>query len=110
MDKEYAVKITDYALEQLQEIQQYISLSLQAPNTAAKWRDSMKKELASLSYFPNRIMLTEEEPWHSEGIHKMVVGKYLVYFWIDESVLTVWITAVVFGSRDQRKQLLEMPL
>lgn len=69
----------------------------------------MKKEMASLSYLPNRVMLTEEEPWHSEGIHKMVVGNYLIYFWIDEAAFTVWITAVVYGSRDQRRQLLDMP-
>lgn len=109
MEREYAVKVTDYALEQMQEIQRYISVSLQAPKTAAGWRDNMRKELASLSYLPNRVMFTEEEPWHSEGVHKMVVGKYLVYFWIDESALTVWITAVVYGSQDQRWQLMEMP-
>lgn len=53
-------------------------------------------------------MLTEEEPWHSEGIHKMVVGKYLVYFWINDTTGEVWITAVVYDSRDQRQQLAEM--
>ena len=54
-------------------------------------------------------MLTEEEPWHSYCIHKLVVGNYLIYFWIDEAAFTVWITAVVYGSRDQRRQLLDMP-
>ena len=67
-----------------------------------------EKELASLSYLPNHVMLMEEEPWHSEGVHKMAVGKYLVYFWIDESAFTVWIIAVVYGSRNQRQQLSEM--
>ena len=110
MDKEYTVKVTDHALEQLQEIQQYIAFSLQAPVTAEKWRIRMKKEMASLSFFPNRVMLVEEEPWHRRGIHKMAIGNYLVYFWIDESALTVWITAVVYGSRDQRKQLDDMPM
>ena len=39
----------------------------------------------------------------------MLVGKHLVYFWIDEAALTVWIIAVIYGSRDQRRQLSEMP-
>lgn len=108
MEKEYKVKITNYAMEQMQEIQRYITVSLQAPDTAVKWRANMKKEMVSLRYFPNRIMLTEEEPWHSEGIHKMVVGKYLVYFWINDTTDEVWITAVVYGSRDQQQQLAEM--
>ena len=110
MEKEYKVRMTDYALEQMDEVQQYIAISLAAPDTASRWREHMKKELASLSQFPNRVPLTEEEPWHSEGVHKMVVGKHLAYFWIDENSFTVWITAVVYGSRDQRRQLSEMPL
>ncbi len=108
MEKAYEVRITDYALKQMQEIQRYITFSLQAPDTAVKWLTNMKKEIASLRYLPNRIMLTEEEPWHSEGIHKMVVGKHLVYFWVNEMSREVWITAVVYGRRDQRHQLTEM--
>ena len=108
MEKTYQVRITDYALEQMQEIQKYIAFTLRSPHTAEKWRTKMQKELASLSRFPSQIPLTEEEPWHSEGIHKMVVGKYLVYFWINEITREVWITAVVYGSRNQRQQLSEM--
>lgn len=104
----YRIRITDYALEQMQEIQKYIAVNLRAPDTAVKWRAKMQKELASLSRFPAQIPLTEEEPWHSEGIHKMVVGMYLVYFWINETACEVWITAVVYGSRNQRQQLSEM--
>lgn len=109
MEKTYTVRMTDYALEQMQEIQQYISVSLAAPDTASKWREHMKKELASLSLFPNRVPLTEEEPWHNQGVHKMVIGKYLAYFWVDEKTLTVWITAIVYGRRDQRQQLSQVP-
>ena len=108
MEKIYRIRITDYALERMQEIQKYIAVTLRAPDTAAKWRKNMQKELVSLSRFPAQIPLTEEEPWHSEGIHKMLVGKYLVYFWIKEVSCEVWITAVVYGSRNQRQQLSEM--
>lgn len=110
MEKEYSVRITDYALEQLQEIQRYIAFSLQAPDTAARWREKLKKELGTLSCFPNRVPLTKEEPWHSEGIHKMIIGNYLAYFWISEEDREVWVTSVVYGRRDQKRQLTEMPL
>ena len=88
MEKEYTVRMTDYALEQMQEIQRYITFSLAAPDTASKWRERMKREMASLSRFPKRVPLTEEEPWHSEGVHKMVIGKHLVYF-LDDDILNV---------------------
>ncbi len=57
---------------------------------------------------PARIPLTAEEPWHSQGIHKMVVKNFLVYFWIDDKNLCVWVTAVIYGRRNQRQQLEKM--
>ena len=104
------VRITPYALRQMQEIVQYISVIRQSPDNAARWLDTIKKEIASLSYMPARIPLTEEEPWRSQGIHKMVVKNFLVYFWIDTDSSRVWITAVVYGRRDQREQLERMEM
>lgn len=104
----YEVKITTYALRQMQEIVRYISTTLQSPENAARWLDTMKNELASLSSMPARIPLTEEEPWHSQGIHKMAVKNFLLYFRIDTDNLCVWITAVVYGRRDQQRQLEQM--
>ena len=107
---EYDVKITPYALRQMQEIVSYISAILQSPENATHWLDTMKKEIISLSSMPARIPLTDEEPWHSQGIHKMVVNNFLVYFWIDTDSLRVWITAVIYGRRNQREQLEQMKL
>ena len=106
----YAVKITPYALQQMQEIVRYISATLQSPENATRWLDTIKAELASLSSMPVRIPLTEEEPWHSQGVHKMVVKNILVYFWIDADNLRVWVTAVVYGRRNQRRQLEQMEM
>lgn len=107
---EYKVKITPYALRQMQEIVRYISSTLQSQENAARWLDTIEKEIASLSSMPARISLTEEEPWHSQGIHKTVVKNFLVYFWIDTDNFLVWITAVVYGRRNQRQQLEQMEL
>lgn len=104
----YEVKVTPYALRQMGEITQYISAALQSPENAKAWLERMKKELASLTSMPERIPLTEEEPWHSEGVHKMVVKNHLVYFWVDTVHLQVWITAVVYGRQSQREQLERM--
>ena len=106
----YEVKITPYALHQMQEIVHYISAALQSPENAERWLNTIKGELSSLSSMPARIPLTAEEPWHSQGIHKMVVKNYLVYFWIDDDNSCVWVTAVVYGRRDQRQQLEQMEL
>ena len=108
MDNIYEVRISKQAERQLKEIFQYILYTLQAPGTAEKMLDLLEREILSLSSFPNRIPLTQDEPWHSQGIHKMVVKNYLVYFWVDENAQTVHIIAVVYGRRDQKQLLAHM--
>lgn len=46
---------------------------------------------------------------HPEGVHKMLVSNFLVYYWVDEEQRIVWITAVVYGRRDQVQELRKMP-
>lgn len=106
---DYKVKLTDHAVAQLQEAVIYISKVLQASTVAKHWAARIKKELASLSTMPARYPLTEEEPWHTEGVHKMSVENFLVYYWIVEEKKIVWITAIVYARRDQLRVLREMP-
>lgn len=108
--EEYTVKITPQAQKQLEEITHYIAFTLQAPEAALDLLEKLEHEIASLSNFPSRIARTEEEPWHSLGIRKMPVKNYLVYLWIDEETRSVQVTAVVYGRRDQRRQLSQMDL
>ena len=105
MPEKYTVKITSQAQEQLREIVSYIQFTLQSPGTALKMLDTPEEEIASLDQFPNRVPLTEEEPWHSQGIHKLSVKNYLVYFWINEDAKTVQVIGVIYGRRDQRYEL-----
>ena len=105
----YHVKLTDYATGQLLEAVRYISRVLQAPDVALRWADRLEAEMAALSSMPARYPLTPEEPWHSEGIRRMPVDNFLVYYWINEELKTVWVTAVIYGRRDQMEQLRRMP-
>ena len=103
--EQYEVKITEPAQRQLQEIVRYIAEDLQEKRTAVRMLDTLEKKILSLSTLPNRVALTEEEPWHNAGIRNMPVKNYLVYFWVNEERRQVQITAVVYGRRDQRTAL-----
>ena len=110
MAERYTVKITRPAERQMMEIVDYISNSLQNPIAASRLMDELERQISSLSRMPHQVMLTEEEPWHSIGIHRMTVREYLVYFWIDEPEKKVQVTAVVYGRRNQREQLANMEM
>lgn len=109
-DKTYIVHITTQAEEQLRGIVTYISTGLNAPKAARRLLEEMERSILSLSRFPQRVALTEEEPWKQSGIHKMPVKNFLIYYWIDEQSSKVYVTAVICGRRDQLKQLSQMEM
>ena len=110
MDKRYSIHLTRHAEASLREIARYIAYDLMEPNTAIRLIKSIRDEIASLAQMPNRIMLTPEEPWHSQGIHRMLVKNYFVYFWINEETLRVQVTDVIYARSDQASRLNEMPM
>ena len=67
--------------------------------------DTLENVISSLDMLPNRVPLTEEEPWHSQGIHKLSVKNYLVYFWVNEETKTVHVIGIIYARRDQRHAL-----
>ena len=106
----YTVIATPQATNQLLDYARYIKYTLCAPMAAAAFLDTMESKMLSLEQFPNRIPLTSEEPWHTYGVHKMVVDKYLIYFWIDEEDTKVHVVAFSRANRDQRQILEEIRL
>lgn len=110
MIKTYQVQITKYAQRQIKDIARYVKVKLKNPDAATKLVDDLKTTILSLENMPHRIPLTDEEPWRSEGIHKMSVKNYLVYFWINEIKNMVYITAVIYSQREQKRQLSKMKM
>lgn len=106
----YSINITQFAENQLRDIKNYIVNELHAPEHANHFLDLLENEINTLSQLPQRIALVDEEPWHSEGIHKMVIKNFILYFWIDEVKMIVQVIAVVYKKRNQVKQLLKMNL
>ena len=110
MDKTYTVKITTQAEEQIQEIISYIAHELKSPDTALHFLDVLEDSFTSLTHFPQRATLIDEEPWHTKGIHRLPVKNFLVYFWIDEDNMNVQVTAVIYDKRDQLYHLSKMDI
>ncbi len=110
MNKIYNVKITSQAEEQIQEIIHYIAHERKAPETALHLLNILEDAFTSLAHFPQRAALINEEPWRTNGIHRLPVKNFLVYFWIDENNIKVQITAVIYRKRDQLLQLSQMDM
>ena len=107
---DYIINITSQAEEQIQEIANYISHELKAPESALHLLDTLEDSFTSLANFPQRIALVDGEPWRTHGLHHFPVKNFIVYFWIDEANKIVQITAVIYSKRDQLQQLSQMDL
>ncbi len=105
MNNEYEVKVTRQALEQMREIVHYISYDLMAPEAASNLLNELESAIKKLAIFPKRHSLIQEEPWKNEGIRKIIVNNFLVYFWVDDECSKVQVTAVIYNKRDQINQL-----
>ena len=105
---DYQVTLTPQAMEQIRQTALYIAHTLQEAETAKRWADLLYKEIAGLCFMPSRYPMIEEEPWRSKGIHKMSVKNHLGYYWVNEEAKRVYVTAVIYGRRDQLAALADI--
>ena len=110
MPQSYEVRVTKQAQEQMSEIFDYICEELFARDAAIVLLNKMEKQILALEESPKRYPLVDKDPFRTEGIRKVIVNKFLVYFWIDEVNRVVQVTAVIYEKRDQVKQLKKMKL
>ena len=85
-------------------------MNLSPPLSADRFIDKIEGEISKLDTNPDRIVLVEKEPWRSRGLHKYVIGNYIVYFIIVEHDKIVRVMAVVPYKMDQEKQLKKIDL
>ena len=95
---EYEVRVTRQALKQMKEIVHYISNALMALDAADNLLDKMKAEITKLSS-SEKYALIDEEPWRTEGVRKIVVKNFLIYYWVDDENNRVQVTAVIYSRR-----------
>ena len=104
--KQYQVKITDAALEDMENIYNYIAKQLLEPEYAAGQYDRIANAILKLETFPEGYRLLEPEPWHSMEMRRMNVDNYSVFYVIREGA--VFVTDVLYSASDIENRLCGM--
>ena len=104
----YTVKVTKQAYGQMRDIVLYVTDELLAPDAAKNLLAEFEKAINELAEMPQRHSLVDEELWRSEGVRKIVVKNFLIYFWVDEENMRVQVTAVIYQKRNQLARLAKM--
>lgn len=87
-----------------------LTYDLQAPQAARHLILELKKQVVSLGYMPKRNPLVSEKKWSDQGVRKIIVNNFIMYYWIDEKQHIVYITAIVYEKRNQLKELGKMKM
>ncbi len=99
----YTVQITDEALEDMQQLYNYITHVLLAPENAIGQYNRIADEILKLDVFPERFRIMDSEPEHSRGIRRMLVDNYSVFYVIKDD--RVIVTDVLYSASDIEKRL-----
>lgn len=105
---EYKVIVTSHALHSMAKIRDYIASELSNPTAAVYHLRLFQRKIKKLSSMPGRYKPIDEQPWHDEGVRRMKVKNYFIYYWISEDDHIVYVTDVIYTGNDQLKQLRKM--
>ena len=98
--KQYHVVVTDPAMEDLRSISQYIAEELMEPDTAKSLIAQLKEAVASLSFMPGRNTLVSDERLAAQGIRKLLVGNYIIFYVVSDKDTFVTVLRFLYGRRD----------
>lgn len=92
------MEVTDEALADMEQIYAYIAWKLSAPEHAIHLYDRIAEEILKLDSFPERFQVIESGPGRVDGIRRMQVDNYSVFYVIRGSRVVV--TNVLYNASD----------
>lgn len=100
---QYTVEITDEALADMEQLYQYIALNLQSPENAMGQYNRIADAILKLDMLPDCFRIMDSESEHANGIRRMLVDNYSVFYVIQGEKVTV--TDVLYSASDIEKRL-----
>ena len=96
--KQYAVKITDCGLADMNAVFEYIAVQLHVPETACRQYDRIAAAIESLRHLPERYPLMDVEPERELGMRRLPVDNYSVIYVVRDETVTV--LRVLYSASD----------
>ena len=101
-DKEYSLKFTAKAEEDLDEIYYYIADNLFAPETAESLMDKFENRILRLKAFPYSCSFVLDETLKKRGYRKLVIDNYIVFYLVNEQKEQVIIMRILYGASNYK--------
>ena len=98
--KQWCVRLTAAARQDLKDIGGYIKYNLREPETSKKILRTLRTEIKKLNELPERCELMQTEPWTSKGVRKLIIGNFVALYVVIPERSAVSVIRVAHGSRD----------
>lgn len=101
--KQYKVEITREALQDMEDMYNYIAVDLLSPENAMGQYNRIADEILTLDSFPERYRIMESELEKKMELRRMLVDNYSVFYTICEDKVIV--TDVLYTASDIEARL-----
>ena len=101
--EQYKVEITKEALQDMEDIYNYIALELLSPENAMGQYNRIADEILTLDTFPQRYRIMDSEPEKQMGLRRVLVDNYSVFYTIRGNKVIV--TDVLYTASDIEARL-----
>ena len=96
VSRNYRIKFTPIASEDLEKIYRYISNELYAEGAAANLLEKIKQSIIRLKEYPFSCNYVEDEFLKMKGYRKLIVENYIAFYLVDEANEQVTIMRVLY--------------
>ena len=101
----YQYRLMPSAVQDLQEIADYIAERLSAPESAIRLLEKVEEAIRSACAFPLSLPLVNDELLRIKGYRKILVDNYIVFVLPDQKNETLNVMRVLYYARDYFKEL-----
>ena len=101
--EQYKVEITKEALQDMEDIYNYIAVELLSPENAMGQYNRIADEILTLDTFPQRYRILDSEPEKQMELRRMLVDNYSVFYTIRGDKVIV--TDVLYTASDIEARL-----
>lgn len=101
----YRIVLTRRAKDDIIDIGDYITYTLQEPNIARNLVAGLRKSISSLKESPQRLAIINDPVLSSQGIHCMPYKNYFIFYEVIDIMETVIVLRVGYNRRNWKEIL-----
>ena len=103
----YSIRVSPAAADRVADYAEFIAERSGSVDIARRWVDRVYSAIDSLAYWPRRFAFAEENDHLDYEIRRLIVGRHLVLYTVDDEDLLVKVIGFRHGSRLPRPE--ELP-